>query len=174
MMIPGNGLVVGLVVAATLASIPLAAQADIQQKPGLWEGSVKMDLSSVMANLPPETAAQMKAMGIEMPTGTAIKTQFCLTPEQAAKNVVPQVTDAQSGCSVTDSRRSGDTLTASVHCDGAMKGDGGMEVKLGSPESYTGTMRFSGLSDQGLALEMNNEFSGRWVSASCGSVKPMQ
>lgn len=169
-----RSVVAGVVVAAALASVPLASQADIKQKPGLWEGSVKMDLNSVMANLPPETAAQMEAMGIELPTGTAIRTQFCLTPEQAAKNVVPQVTDAQSGCSVTESKRSGDTLTASVHCDGAMKGKGGMEVKLGSPESYTGRLQFSGMSDQGLPLELTNDFSGRWVSASCGSVAPMQ
>lgn len=163
-----------LIMAAAVAALPLSARADIKQKPGLWEGSVQMDLGSVMANLPPETAEQMKAMGIELPTAAPIRTQFCLTPEQAAQNVVPQVSDPQSGCKVTDSKRSGDTLTASVQCDGAMKGNGGMEVKLQSPESYSGLMKFSGMSDQGLPLNMTNEFSGKWMSASCGSVQPMR
>lgn len=163
-----------LITAAVLLGFPLAAVADIKQKPGLWEGSVKMDLSSVMANLPPETAEQMKAMGIELPTGTAIKTQFCLTPEQATKNVVPQVSDPQSGCHVVDSKRSGDTLTANVQCDGAMKGTGSMDVKLLTAESYTGSMKFTGQSDQGIPLDLTNEFSGKWVSANCGAVEPMQ
>lgn len=159
---------------AVLASLPLAARADIKQKPGLWEGSVQMDLGSLMGNLPPEAAAQMEAMGLEMPGAAPIKTQFCLTPEQAAKNVLPQVNDPDSGCRVTDSKRAGDRLTASVQCDGAMRGTGGMDVQLHSPESYSGTMRFSGTSDEGLALNLNNEFSGRWISANCGSVEPMR
>lgn len=153
---------------------PMSLQADVRQKAGLWENTIKVNLGGGMPAIPPEAMAQMEQMGLELPFAKPITNRVCLTPEQAAQYTLPDVTDPDSGCSVLNSKRSGDTLSADMRCDGTLKGEGRMEMTLASAESYTGAMQFSGMADGGMPMDMTSDFSGKWLSADCGDVAPMQ
>jgi hypothetical protein len=50
-----------------------------------------------------------------------------------------------------------------------MNGKGHVSVSYSGDTSYSGNMTFAGTA-QGRPLNMNNTFSGRWMSADCGGV----
>jgi hypothetical protein len=59
-------------------------------------------------------------------------------------------------------------------CSGArLNGNGKAEGTFTSPESFTGRTEFSG-DVQGTPVNERADTTGRWIGASCGSVKPPQ
>lgn len=155
-----------------LAAVPLAASADIAQQPGLWEVTVTIQQGSQMPQLPPEAIELMKQAGLQNPFGTPIVRDICVTPEQVRKDAVPNFNDADSGCAVTNGKRTKDTLTADLVCDGQLHGKGDIAMTLSSPTAYTGTSRFKGTSADGIDVDMDTTIAGRFLASSCGSVKP--
>ena len=45
---------------------PMSLQADVRQKAGLWENTIKVNLGGGMPAIPPEAMAQMEQMGLEL------------------------------------------------------------------------------------------------------------
>jgi hypothetical protein len=157
-------------------------------KPGLWEmqhkmgGSPQMDqamaqMQKQMAAMSPAQRQQMEAMmgqhGVTMPTpgaGGSMAMKVCITPEMAARSEMPSQHEGQ--CTSTVTSRSGNTLQMRFTCQNP-------------PSSGEGTYTFSGdtaytlkmvvnTTRQGKPESMTLDGQGRWLSADCGSVKPVQ
>lgn len=157
-------------------------------RPGLWEmqhkmgGNPQMDqamaqMQKQMAAMSPAQRKQMEAMmgqqGMSMPspgTGGGMAMKVCITPEMAARNEMPSQQEGQ--CTSTVTSRSGNTLKMAFTCQNP-------------PSSGEGTYTFSGDTAYTMKMVMNTtrkgkpesmtmDGQGKWLSASCGAVKPLK
>jgi len=168
-----------IILACSLTTLPLLAHADAKtRKPGLWEVTTTMKFDEGGPQIPPQQLEQMKAMGIKIPGmgGDPIVMKQCLTQEQAEKEQAPHATDNKSGCKTSDFKRSGGKFSAKMTCDGNMKGEGEMEGSYSSAgDAYQGTWKFAG-TETGHGkphdVKMSSQYSGKWLGADCGDVKP--
>lgn len=170
-----------------LGSTFVAATAQAQSiKPGLWEmtqkvgGSAQMDqamaqMQQQMASMSPAQRKQMEDMlakqGMAMPTqgaGGGMAMKVCITPEMAAKQDMPM--QGEGDCTSTVTSRSASALKMNFVCKKP-------------PSSGEGTYTFSGDSAYTVKMVMNTthqgkpqtvtmDGQGKWLSASCGTVKP--
>lgn len=156
-----------------ILSLPLAVGAASTQKPGLWASTVKINMGGGFPQIDEAMQAQMEAAGIALPFVKPVTTNVCLTAEQIARQQLPNMSDANSGCSSKNVKREGDQVTGQLECNGSVQGSGDLQMTLNGPESYTGVSNFSGTA-QGMPMIIKTEFSGKWLSADCGDVQPMQ
>ena len=166
--------------ALALACLPAAAQQ--QMKPGLWEVQTKMNnpqmdqamaqMQQQMASMPPEQRKQMEAMmaqrGVKMmPSASGMTMQVCMTKEQVERNEVPQ---QQGDCKHTITQRSGSTMKMTFTC--ASPPSSGEGEFTSSSDGYTSRMTVTSAA-QGKPETTTINSSGKWMSADCGSVKPV-
>jgi len=146
-----------------------------QMKPGLWEVTVKSDAIKNMPQIPSEQWKKMREMGIDMPQlrDGGMVTRACITKEMAQRDQPLEMDRPETGCRSQNFQRSGDSYTADIVCDGpAMKGKGKIKGTLSGAERFTSTYDFKG-SVHGQPVDQHHESNGKWMSADCGSVKPM-
>jgi hypothetical protein len=176
---------------ALLAATLCAAGTAQAQKiaPGLWEQSITMksaggqmdaamaQMQEQLARMTPEQRKQMEAMmgsrggaGMALATGKPASVKVCITPEQAARDEVPQ-TAQQGNCQQTSRERSGNTLKFKFTCTGDRPATGNGEYTFSSDKAHTGRVVVdTTVRGQPERIEIDN--SGRWLSADCGDVKP--
>lgn len=176
----------GLAALALFCASDAAAQ---KLAPGLWEHSVTMKTASgrmeagmarmqqQLAAMPPEQRKQLEAMmagqGMGMGAmgggaGKPMVVKLCLTPEQAARDEMPQ-SDGQ--CRQTSQERSGKTLRFKFVCSGERPSSGEGVYTLDSDKAHQGrTVITTTAAGQPERMEM--EHRARWLGASCGDVKP--
>lgn len=157
-------------------------------KPGLWEinqkmgGNPEMDqamaqMQQQMAGMSPAEKKMMQDMlarqGVSMPAagaGGGMAMKVCITPEMAAKQDMPVQTEGD--CTTTITSRSANTLKMNFVCKNP-------------PSSGEGTYTFSGdtaytmkmlmkTTHQGKPVSTTLDGQGKWLSASCGTVKPLK
>src|SRR5689334_1605940 len=173
-----------LMVASACAGACLPAAAQTTLKPGLWEmqhrTSGKADQASAemqkqMAAMPPEQRKQMEAMmagrGGAMAPGEdgGMSMKVCLTKEMVERN---DITANRGECKTTQQQRTGNTLKMAFTCTRPpSKGD--TQVTFNSPESFTTHTNVT-TTAPGKSESMSVEGGGKWVSADCGSVQPIQ
>jgi hypothetical protein len=98
--------------------------------------------------------------------GTA--TRFCMSRQQAERQ---QVAPAQGDCKVTRQSRSGSTFTSSFTCT-SPKSSGDSVVTFTSAEAYASKLTM--VTEQGGKKEKTvMESNAKWLSADCGSLKPI-
>jgi hypothetical protein len=174
-----------LVPAGCVLSLAAAACGAQTIKPGLWEMSTRMaggsgDMEKLMAEsqkhmdaMPPEQRKKMAEMmakqGINMGTpGSGMSVKICMTKEMIERN---EVTRQEGNCKQTGAQRTGNTMTFSVACTKPPStGEG--QVTFSSPEAYTTKMTIH-TTRQGKPETMKMESAGKFLSADCGSIKPM-
>jgi hypothetical protein len=163
-------------IALALCSSIVIAQ---QSKPGLWEVTTRMNdpkmqaqMDAAMKQLESMPAKERKMMeemmakqGITMPSGGAIGSRFCMTKEMAEKDHVPAPAE---GCT-QQSQRKGNQLTITMQCT-KPKSDLVMVANFISDTQYTMTMKGKGPTPDS-NVDMSG--SGKWLSADCGTIKPM-
>jgi hypothetical protein len=172
--------------AVACASVSGAALAQAQKmRPGLWEHSFTMksesgqmekamsDMQRQMASMPPEQRKMMEQMmaqqGMGMGTpGKSVK--VCITKEQAERNEVPR---HEGNCTQQVVQRTANTIRVKFSCAGNPPTSGESEVTFTSPTAYTGKATVN-TTVEGKPERMNMEQSGKWLSADCGSIKPMR
>ena len=155
-------------------------------KPGLWEitsqmkGSAEAEKSQAqfqknMANMSPEQRKKMEdAMATHgmkmMPGGPGGMTaQMCMTKQMVERNELP----AQHGnCKTTRQPRTGNTLKFAFECTNPPSSGEGQYTFV-SPEAYRVNMTMK-MSMKGKPETMTMDGSGKWLSADCGNVKPIQ
>ncbi|HSS15294.1 MAG TPA: DUF3617 domain-containing protein [Rhizomicrobium sp.] len=159
----------GLMVAAiTLA--PAAAWAG-HGRAGLWTVSTTMEMAN-MPPMPPEAMAMMKSRGMKMPgMGKPFVSQVCMTQEEVSADHVPQMKNNQENCTSKVLSQTSSSVTAETTCHGRMDGVGHMQMSWRGNEHYEGTYSFKG-SMSGRPQEMTSHYTGDFVKADCGSVKP--
>lgn len=161
-----------LLIGAALTALPLTASAWSHGKPGLWEVTSNMKFGAGGPQIPPDQLEKMKAMGIKIPGAEPITNQICVTPEQAAMEK-PQQPSGERNCEMQNFKKDGSSWSGDMVCKGGMQGSGHFQATYSNDEAYNGSMQFKGTSRHG-PTEMNNEFSGKWLSADCGAVKPFK
>jgi hypothetical protein len=151
-----------------------AALAAGQLKPGLWEMSMKSDAMKNMPKMSPEQIEQMKKMGIAMPQQDGVmKSKVCISKQMAERDEPPHVDQKESGCQSRNYQRSGNGYSLDLVCDGPnMKGIGKIKGTFSGNESFNSTYDFKGTA-HGRPVDQKHESSGKWLSADCGSIKPM-
>ncbi len=163
-----------------------AAQAQ-STKAGLWEmtnkmsGNAQMDSAMAqaqkqMAELPPDQRKMMEEMmgkqGINLPTmgtGGAMVMKICITPEMAARSELPN--QQEGDCTNTIISKSGNSMKVKFVCtEPPMTGEG--TYTFTGDTAYTADMKMTTM-QSGKPESMTVKGSGKWLSSSCGSIKPI-
>jgi hypothetical protein len=143
-------------------------------KPGLWEMSMGADQMPAMPKLTPEQMDQMRKAGVEPPTvqnGHYI-VKVCVTKEMAASER-PPVHRSESGCQTRNFQHLGTDYSLEEVCDGPYrKGTAFIKGTFNGSESISTTYDFKG-TQRGQPVNQHHEVTGRFLSADCGSVKPV-
>ncbi|MFJ7565341.1 DUF3617 domain-containing protein [Herminiimonas sp. NPDC097707] len=167
---------IAVLVAAPMLLLTMPGFAAGNIKPGLWEMTMQSDMMKNMPKMSPEQIQQMGKMGIDMAQlqSGAIVNKICITKEMAERDEVPQMSAKETGCELKNAQRSGATYTVDMVCNGpAMKGKGTIKTVYASDQSFSASSTFKGAVG-GRPVDDRNDSSGKWLSANCGLVKPMQ
>lgn len=186
-----QSVVAALAVAAiTCSSLANSAPADTML-PGLWQTSSKVDsgnsemgkamamMQQQMGNMGPEQRAALQAMvskhgGGQLPPMTvngdgSVAMPACITKEMIAKSMVPVPT--QGNCTQKNSPVVGGVLNTTFSCTNPPS-SGDARFQFTGGKAYTMTMNtVSTVNGQPHTMAVTG--SGQWVSADCGSVKPL-
>lgn len=156
--------------------------------PGLWEQSMTMKSASgqieqqmsqmqrEMAKLPPDQRKMMEQMmgsrGVGMGAGPGQPTtvRVCVTPEQAARDELPQ---HDGRCKQTAMERSGNKLRFRFACSGEPPTSGEGEYTFESSKAHSGNVVIN-TAVQGRPERMEMQTRGRWLAADCGAIKPLK
>ena len=174
---------VSLAAAILIATVsaPVLAQSTA---PGLWQIENRMggnpELEQAMAQMqkqlaamPPDQRKQMEAMmgksGVSMASNGAMSVKVCITPEMASRQQLP--TQTQGDCTSKIDSRSGNTMKISFSCTNPVSSGEGV-YNFASDKAYTMKMRFK-TQEGGKTQNMTMDARGQWLSADCGSVKPI-
>ena len=154
-------------------SAPAAVLAAGPMQAGLWEMTIKSDAIRQMPKISPQQIEQMRQLGINIPqmTGDGIVTKVCISPQMAARDEPPVMSQKESGCETKNFRRSGDRYSLDMVCDGALQGQGKAVGTFTGGASFTSIYDFSGTM-QGRPVTQHQETSGKWLGADCGTIKP--
>jgi hypothetical protein len=173
-----------IIAAALLSAVSYCASAQTM-KPGLWEinnkmqadGKMGQDMAKAqqrMASMPPEQRKMMQDMmakqGVAIGSGGPgnIGTKVCMTKEMAERNEMPSQKD---GCKQTAAPRSGNTMKISFTCTNPPSSGEG-QITFVSPEAYTMNMTMTTAAG-GNPQKINMDSAGKWLSADCGTLKPV-
>jgi len=110
-------------------------------KPGRWQTTVETEISG---------------MPMKMPVRTI---NTCLTKEQAdnAQNLVPKSGDNRGGCTMTDVKVDGNTITWKMTCEkSGMTGSGKITY---SGDSYDGAMHMT-MQDKDVSVKYTGKYMG--------------
>ena len=136
---------------------------------------IPMKLSVVSARIAPPIANEMETMmagrGVQMApaAGGGMRMKMCMTKEMAERNDIPA---NRGDCKTGQQQRSGNTLKMTFTCaNPPSRGD--TQVTFNGPDAYTSKTNVTSTVD-GKPETMTMEGSGKWLSADCGSVKPIQ
>ena len=144
---------------------------------GLWTTTVTVDLGEAAPKISPQAEAMLKARGLTFPDLSAPRTiQICITPEQAAMDrppMTPQQLEEHTGCPEQHLQTTANTASVDVICSNErMQATSHMEVQYTGMTHYEGSSTFVGTVG-GRPSNVTTTFSGDFVSADCGSVKPL-
>lgn len=159
----------------SLLSVSTATFAAGQIKPGLWEMTVKSDAMKNMPQIPPAQMEQMRKMGINIPQmkDGAMVTRVCISKQMAERDQPPVMAQNEAGCQAKNYQHSGTGYSLDIVCNGPMKGEGKARGTFAGSESFTSTYDFKGTM-QGQPVSQHQDTSGKFLSADCGSVKPIE
>lgn len=157
-----------------------AQSAETNMRPGLWEVTTSSDLLWFVPQIPPEQMEGLKDLakeyGLDMPkieNGSATS-NTCITQAMANQKNPPGLYQSEMGCAAKNVSHTGNRYHLDFECAGEqLKGSGSAEGAFVSTEKFTGQTRFNGFL-QGNPVNEQADISGRWLSSSCGDVKPLQ
>ena len=156
-----------------------ANAAEYNMRPGLWQITTTSDLLLLVPHIPADQMQGIKDIakdyGLDIPqieNGAAIS-QTCITQKMADQNTLPNFYNAELGCSSKNATRSGNNYKTDFVCNSTdLKGSGTAEGSFTSPKEFTGQTNFTGTA-QGNPVNEQADINGKWMNASCGTVKPL-
>ena len=160
--------------AATAILLAPAAALAAHGRAGLWKISTTMDMPDMpqMSNMPPEAMAMMKLRGMSIPgNGAPMVTQICMTQDEVNTDRIPSMNNREQNCTTKLLSQTPSAMTAETTCHGRMEGVGRMQMSWRGNDHYEGTYSFKG-SMEGRPHQMTTRYTGDFVKADCGSVKP--
>lgn len=177
-------LLTAVCVAITVSVVSLAAQTPGPPvKPGLWETRMSQidangqEVSSpelaALSKMRPEMRARMaeamRARGVQLPDENGT-TKTCLSKETLDSGTWQQLA-AESGCVTTFSTRSSSAWKWHSACASLHSESDGETVFSGSESYRTKLTTTSSMS--GKTTTTTRVVQGKWISASCGDIKPL-
>jgi hypothetical protein len=121
-------------------ALPVIAATPIA-KAGKWESTMQMEMPNMPMKMPPQTFTT------------------CVTKEQAenAENLIPKSGDKRGGCTYTDVKVEGSTLSWKIVCEkSGMTGSGSITYH---GDTYEGSMQMK-MRDQDVTGKMTGKFLG--------------
>ncbi len=160
--------------------VPAAKSAETSMRPGLWEVTTSSDLLWLVPHIPPDQMEGLKDLakeyGLDMPqiqNGSA-QSNTCITQEMATQKIPPGLYQSDMGCVAKSATHIGNQYRLDFECTSdQLKGKGTAQGTFVSMEKFAGQTTFNGFV-QGNPVNEKADISGRWLSANCGSVKPLQ
>lgn len=159
-------------------TVTTASSTEINIRPGLWEMTTTSGLLALVPMIPPDQMQNLtnlaKQYGFDMPAinNGAATSQVCITKEMANQKIPTFLNQNQYGCDIKNMTQTGGDYKINLICENSVfKGNGTSEGIFISPESFTGRTEFNGVV-QGNPVNERAYTDGRWVNASCGTVKP--
>jgi hypothetical protein len=153
-------------------------------QPGLWAIENKMggnpelekamaQLQAQLAAMPPAQRKQMEAMlgqqGVGLGSSGAMSVKVCITPEMASRQQMP--TQTEGDCTSKVDARTGNTMKISFSCTNPVSSGQGVYTFDGD-KAYTMKMAIQS-QENGQPRNITMDAKGQWLSADCGSVKPI-
>jgi Protein of unknown function (DUF3617) len=174
---PRTLLQVALTSLAVTASVQAAELTKPNIKPGLWEVSITPHISGEMpipedqlAKMTPEQRARLQAaMQAHQPKPRVYKE--CMTPEKIARGLEIDPHGDDSSCKRNVVSSSAKALTLHDECNKPERKtvtDVHFEVKGGT--QLSGKINVV-MTSAGKTMTVNNTMEGKWLSASCGTIK---
>ena len=172
-----------LLLACACAALPAGAQT---MKPGLWSLSNTMTSSDPqvsqamsamqqhMASMSPEQRQQMQKMmqqhGVQLDVGAggALQTKLCMTREMAERKEFPV---QQGDCKQTFTQQSATRGHIAFTCT-TPKVSGEGDMVADSDTSYRAHMKIRS-QEQGRNETVDMDVTGKWLSADCGTIRPI-
>ena len=147
----------------------------LNAKPGLWEVTTVSERSGMpalpadaLAKMPPEQRARIEAQLKNSASQTSTK-QSCYTQEDVAKGFNFGKTD--SSCKQTIVSSTGSKLEVKWECDPPNKNGGSLKIEA-PDSSHVNAVIDMTMGASGRAMTMHVTTSAKWLSNSCGDVKP--
>ena len=126
---------------ALVCSLALPVMAATIAKAGKWESTVQMEMANMPMKIPAHTMT------------------VCVTKEQAenAENLIPKTGDKRGGCTYTDVKVEGTTVSWKMECkESGMTGTGSTTYH---GDTYEGSMQMK-MRDQNMSAKMTGKFLG--------------
>lgn len=167
--------IVVAILTVSVSGVSATVSAAEQMKPGLWEVTIKSDAFKNIPKMSPEQMKQMRDMGVNIPQmqDGGMLSKVCITKEMAARDAAAEMAQNESGCESKNVQRTGRSYSADIVCNGPnMKGSGKVKGSYTSNERFSSIYEFKGTA-HGQPVNHRQESSGKWLSADCGSVKPI-
>src|SRR5260221_11002334 len=131
-----------IVLSAIVCSLALPVMAATPiAKAGKWESTVQMEMPNMPMKMPPHTMT------------------VCVTKEQAenAENLIPKSGDNRGGCTYTDVKVDGSTMSWKMTCEkSGMTGSGTVTYH---GDSYEGSMQMK-MGDRDMSARYDGKFLG--------------
>lgn len=129
-----------LVLSAIVCTLALPVMAGNLAKAGKWQTTIE---------------TEMAGMPMKMPAHTVTT---CVTKEQAenAENLIPKAGDKRGGCTYTDVKVDGSTMSWKMKCESGMTGSGTITY---SGDAYTGSMQMK-VQDRDISAKYTGKFMG--------------
>ena len=157
-------------IGAAIVLAPGAALA-AHGRAGLWTITTTMEMAN-MPKIPPEALAMMKARHMNVPTpGQPFTSQMCMTDDQVKADKPPDMHNKEMNCTTKLLSQTSSSMESEVTCHGRMDGVGHSKMSWRGNEHYEGTYSFKG-SMGGHPQDMSTRYTGDFVKADCGAVKP--
>jgi hypothetical protein len=176
-----QGLAFGLMLAVCTGSALAADNMKLNVKPGLWETTMKMDMSGMppmpaipperLAQMPPEQRARLEAMmkGGDLP-GKQHTSRSCVTADDL-KNGPAFDKESGADCKRTIVNNSASDWEMVQECTGASERRVDVKYHALDSENIQGRMEMSG-NHAGHAVSGKGTMYSRWLGSNCGDVKP--
>lgn len=164
-----------MILMMSLAGIAAEANAAGKMKAGLWDMTMKSDMLKSVPKIPPEQMEQMRKMGIPVPAiqDGSMTTKVCISKAMAERDHPPEMNRKEAGCESKNFKMSGGDYSVDIVCDGPeLKGNGKATGHFSSNENFNSVYDFKGTA-HGRPVNQHHETTGKWLSADCGDVKPM-
>ena len=176
-----------LLVAGVAALSGAAVLAQPRIRPGLWEESVAIktdnaqanaameQMKSRLASMPPEQRAAIEKMmasrGVgHAPGGSPNVMRVCITKEQVDRGFTP---DRDSHCSRMNVSTSGNVTKFDFACNSEQHNVTGHGTFTAMGDTAFAVNTVADSASQKMAMHVESDITGKFVSANCGDVKPM-
>ena len=148
----------------------------LNAKTGLWEVTSTSERSGMppipadaLAKMPPEQRARIEAQFKGMSSPQTTTKQSCFTDEDVAKGFGWNNTD--KSCRQTIVSSSGNRQEIKWECEGQNKNSGSMKIEA-PDSSHVNALIDITMGSNGRVMNMKVTTSAKWLSNSCGDVKP--